>query len=191
MSMVGNFRLLSETDSAVLLGQPWSVSSLLYGEEAIVPKTPLWKKLFRARKTVPQYAPADPEDELYLDKAWHGIHFLITDLAPLDRDMSDEPLAFIVANGVQVGEVDVGYGPARLFSAQNVAAIALKLKPIARDNIKAKCDATAFRAARIYPDLWDLADDEGFDYLLDCFEQLKAFVLRGKQEGKSLVVYFN
>jgi hypothetical protein len=53
-----------------------------------------------------------------LDKAWHGIHWLLTGTA----DSGSEPLCYLLAGGTQIGDIDVGYGPARSFSAEEVAA---------------------------------------------------------------------
>jgi len=57
----------------------------------------------------------------------HGIHFLLTGTAW----EGDFPLAFIVRGGREVG--DVGYGPARIFTSDEVQAIANALRPITRE----------------------------------------------------------
>src|SRR5262245_46999099 len=51
----------------------------------------------------------NPESECYLGKAWHALHFILTG-TPWD---GDEPLCLAVLCGTPIGEVDVGYGPAR------------------------------------------------------------------------------
>ena len=75
------------------------------------------------------------EDELHqvdLDKSWHGLHFLLTgsawDGAP--------PLNFLVAGGTEVGDIDVGYGPARAFRAAEVAQIDQALGVLSADELK-------------------------------------------------------
>src|SRR5687767_14577361 len=45
-----------------------------------------------------------------LDKAWHGIHYLLTGTAA----EGGKPLDFLVSGGREVGNVDIGYGPARV-----------------------------------------------------------------------------
>src|SRR5690242_14594616 len=52
-----------------------------------------------------------------LDKAWHGIHWLLTG----SSEGGEEPLCFLLAGGEQVGDVDVGYGPARALTSSQVA----------------------------------------------------------------------
>src|SRR5690349_11334743 len=59
------------------------------------------------------------ENRLDLDKAWHGLHFLLT-----GTDWGGTPpLNFIVAGGETIGDVDVGYGPARAFTPEQLAEI--------------------------------------------------------------------
>ena len=54
-----------------------------------------------------------------LDKAWHGIHYL---LAGTEWEGTG-PAAFLLAGGKEVGDVDVGYGPARALSAAELQQI--------------------------------------------------------------------
>ena len=66
---------------------------------------------------VPDLPKTDGEGiETDLDKAWHGIHYLLTGTAWAGA----EPLNFIVCGGTEVGDIDVGYGPARVFSSNDV-----------------------------------------------------------------------
>src|SRR5262245_61651019 len=61
-----------------------------------------------------------------LDKAWHGIHFLLTGSA---WD-GEEPLCFLVKGGEEIGDEDFGYGPARILSPNQIAAWADSLSAI-------------------------------------------------------------
>jgi hypothetical protein len=63
-----------------------------------------------------------PGDSLSVDRDWHGIHFLLNQGA---WD-GEPPLDFIVSGGTEVGEVDVGYGPARAFLPCELAAIPMR-----------------------------------------------------------------
>src|SRR5262249_19169224 len=66
-----------------------------------------------------------------LEKAWHGIHFLLTGSA---WD-GEEPLCYLVTGGEQIGEEDVGYGPARALKPQQVAAWASALSAVSVDEL--------------------------------------------------------
>src|SRR5262252_6456460 len=111
--------------------------------------------------------------QLDVDKAWNGIHFLLTG----DANGGELPLGFILG-GEPLGDIDVGYGPARAFDADQVRAIAAALTPLTRDVLAPRFDPAQLRAHNVYPgfrDGWDQPDDR--DYLLDHYENLRAFVL--------------
>jgi hypothetical protein len=110
MSMIGNFLGLSDIELQTLRRQPEGMMTFLYGEdgEAVHPR------------------------RLSVDKAWHGLHFLLNG----DPWSGSPPLDFIVG-GEAIGEVDVGYGPARGFSSAQVAAIHEALAPITWDELRA------------------------------------------------------
>jgi hypothetical protein len=103
MSIIGCFRRLPNRDLERLLAEPGLVTGYLYnadGEEA--------------EDGFGSFA------ELDVDKAWHGIHFLLTGAAWGDN----RPECFIVASGREIGDDDVGYGPARGFTSSEVKQIA-------------------------------------------------------------------
>ena len=114
------------------------------------------------------------------------LHFLLTGSAW----EGDPPLHFIVAGGESIGEVDVGYGPARGFSPDEVRAIATALQPITADALRARFDAAALAKHDIYPTIWD-EGDEACDYLVEYFEQLKTFVRDAAETRDALIVYIN
>jgi len=61
----------------------------------------------------------DSENSISLEKAWHGLHFLLTG----DPWGGSGYRAFLLCGGIEQGE-DMGYGPARLFDAEEVGEIA-------------------------------------------------------------------
>lgn len=54
-----------------------------------------------------------------LDKAWHGIHFLLTG----STWEGEKPLNFLISGGETIGEIEVGYGPARSIKSVDVKKI--------------------------------------------------------------------
>src|SRR5713226_7783659 len=107
MEMIGNLRPASDAEIQHLLASPADVTRFLYG------------------------ADATGREGLVLKKAWHAIHFVLTG-SPLG---GDEPLNFLVSEGTPVGEVDVGYGPARVLSSQQVQALATALAAVDPDEV--------------------------------------------------------
>lgn len=73
-----------------------------------------------------------PEGEIDLDKAWHGIHFLLTGSAWEGA----EPLCYLVTGGHQLGDEDIGYGPARALLPHEVAAFDAALSQVTVDDLR-------------------------------------------------------
>ena len=89
-----------------------------------------------------------------LDKAWHAIHFLLT-----GSDWEGEfPLAFLLAGGVPLKDLDVGYGPPRILSPGQVAEVDDTIGAISADELCGRFDANAMAEADIYPEIWACDD---------------------------------
>jgi Domain of unknown function (DUF1877) len=166
MSMIGNLRLVSDEQLDKLFADPQQIDDFLYPDEPM---------------------PGAEEDDL--DKAWHGIHFLLTGSAW----GGDPPLNFLVAGGRQIGDVDVGYGPARGFTSADVTEISRALAQITSDDLKDRFDGKRMMKAEIYPEIWDSdpAEDDTLGYLVEYFEDLKTFVERAKASSSGLIVYIS
>ncbi|HEY3017894.1 MAG TPA: YfbM family protein [Gaiellaceae bacterium] len=165
MSMIGNLRLVSDPELEDLFAGPEQIEDVLYESDEPSP------------------------DEEVIDKAWHGLHYLLTGSA---WD-GDPPLNFLVSGGREIGDVDVGYGPARGFTSAEVAEISEALKQVTSDQLRSRFDAKLMMEAQIYPEIWDRdpAEDDALGYLLEYFELLKTFVLRAHDESSGLIVYLN
>ena len=104
-----------------------------------------------------------------LDKAWHGVHWLLTGSA----EESSGPASDAILGGEPVGE-DLGYGPARLLGADAVAAVAGVLQGLDLDSLSSRFDPARMQQAEVYPDIWD---EHGVfeDYLRPALEDLREF----------------
>lgn len=167
MSMIGNFRMSSDSEIQGLLAEPETIEELLYPEsEELI----------------------EGVSEIDIDKAWHGIHFLLCD-TPWG---GNHPLNFVLSGGAAVGDVDVGYGPARVYTSSEVSEIASALEPITKEKLRKKFDSKVFVENEIYPEIWDEPIEECLDtYILSYFEDLKSFVLKARDKSKGLIVYLN
>lgn len=124
-----------------------------------------------------------PEPELDLDKAWHGIHFLLNGAAWT----VGEGAGAAVLGGEEIGE-DNGYGPARLLGPQAVQAIAAGLGALSVEALRARFDPQAMDAADIYPGIWD-EGIEAFDtYLGPYFAQLREFYQAAAAGGQAVLL---
>jgi hypothetical protein len=106
---------------------------------------------------------------LSLEKAWHGVHYLLCGL--VDEGPTIESQA--VAGGTEFGE-DLGYGPARYHRPARVAEIAAALN---REGLEAEMiarfDPARMMQLSIYPNGWETAGER--EWLLDAFRQLRDF----------------
>ncbi|MGE5184160.1 MAG: YfbM family protein [Acidobacteriota bacterium] len=166
MSMIGNFLRMSSRKVEALRANPERITKVLYPDEE--------------GDTV-------MSDDVHLDveKAWHGIHFLLNG----EVWSGTPPLDFIVA-GEPIGDVDVGYGPARGFLADQVRAIATALEPITPEVLRSRYDAGAPGWAEVYP-MHGRADDGALDYLVSYYESLRDFVIETAELGAGMIVYVN
>src|SRR5215207_4511371 len=94
--MIGNIRPASDAEIERLLTNPEEITRFLYG------------------------GGSDGRERVDLGKTWHAIHFGLTG----SRLGGEAPLNFLVAEGTPIGDVDVGYGPARALTSTQVRALA-------------------------------------------------------------------
>lgn len=175
MSMIGNFRRLSDADLERLLTEPDVIRGYLYPDDEDEPVHGF-----------------GPFQDLDVDKAWHGIHFLLTNTAW----EGEGPLAFVVNGGTPIGEEDehdVGYGPARGFTSGEVREIADALAVIGPDALAARFDPQAMTNAEVYPAIWhrDPNDDDTRGYVLEYYAQLRTFVAEAAAAGHAMLVWLN
>jgi hypothetical protein len=167
MSMIGNFLLLSDVEVARLFADPGTVHDVVEAADA-----------------------QGGADRLDVDKAWHCLHFLLTGTAWEGAP----PLDFVATGGREVGEEDVGYGPARAFTSADVNAIARALEPIDGAELARRFDARRMNQLEIYPGGWDEVDptsEDSFGYFSGAFDSVRELVLRGSREGRGLLVWIS
>lgn len=120
----------------------------------------------------------------YLDKAWHGIHFLLTG--------SDGPTSQLASQVIFGGEPvgpDQGYGPAQLLPPSTVKQIAKLLQSQTPEVLSARYDPKAMESAKIYPDMiWVREGPEALKYLLQFYSQLVAFYSGAAERGDAVLL---
>lgn len=110
------------------------------------------------------------EDDL--DKAWHGIHYCLN---KTDYE-AEPPLDFIVTGGEEAGNIDVGYGPARLFKHDSVYDIHQQLSKISEQDFSKNYDPRQMEKLDIYPNMWLRDNEEALEYILSYYETLQGFL---------------
>lgn len=136
--------------------------------------------------SIPELSFVDGENESDdVDKSWHGMHYCLNkteSAAPTPKD-------FITEGGIYIGDVDVGYGPARAIQSNMLREIHNWLAPIDDAYLKSNYDISEMKKLDIYPDIWD-EGEESFEYISTYFESLKAFVAQCVNNRLGMLVYF-
>lgn len=128
---------------------------------------------------------AEPTDGSYLslEKAWHGLHYLLTGSA----DDGPSPLSFILMGGQDIGP-DLDYGPARLLSSQFVKELDNTLRDITIDDLWQRFDPAKMFEEKIYPEIWDEPEEELRDEYGWYFNDLKTFVEGASSADNSILI---
>ncbi|UOQ53221.1 YfbM family protein [Hymenobacter cellulosivorans] len=124
---------------------------------------------------VDELAPAG--QELDLDKAWHGLHFMLTG----SGWEGPEELAYLMDGGQVIGneeEHSVGLGPARGLTNAEVSQFAAALGRLSESEFRLRYDSAAMDELEIYPVGWSKEEkpEETVDWLVTSFNELKQFV---------------
>lgn len=175
MGMICVLRRASPGDLQQLLRDPELITSFLHEDdhdELPAPPPLPWSE--RAE-----------DDTTDLDKAWHGLHYLFTGTAW----EGEAPSGLLLNGGEQIGDVDVGMGPARALRPDDVRRFAEFLAPLDQGTLRDRFDPGKMVALDIYPArLWG-SDDDPFGYLWEHFQVLRDFVAGAARRGDGLVIF--
>jgi len=157
--------------------------------ESARPKHGLFKKLFGTTDgRVEELTLAEGEVQIAdLDKAWHGIHYLLTGTAY----EGEGPASYLLAGGKVVGDIDVGYGPARALTPAEVHDFQQALAGLSVEDLRTRFNPAEMKALEIYPDIWDRdpSEDDTLEYCLEYFKTLRDFVDVVASRNQGLLIY--
>ncbi len=122
-----------------------------------------------------------------LDKSWHGIHYCLNKTSY----EAEAPKDFLTVGGEAIGDIDIGYGPARALRSGVVKEIAQWLNPLTIDLLKHSFDPEEMVKLEIYPKLWVAEGAESFGYIEEFFRLLQGFVERCAGRGLGMIVYLS
>ncbi|NJL60240.1 MAG: YfbM family protein [Desulfobacteraceae bacterium] len=147
-------------------------------------------RLFRKKVSediVPEIRLRDGEgSDMDADKAWHGIHYLLT---KTDRE-SEFPFDFIVAGGEELKNVEAGYGHPRILRSSQVRRINDALSAVDDNFLKDRFDAADMMEKKIYPEIWDRdpSEDDTLGYILEQYGRIKAFIQKASENSFGLII---
>lgn len=126
---------------------------------------------------------ASPRAVLSLDKSWHGVHYVLCG----EVEPGASLLSQAVMGGVALGDDDEGfsgYGPARYFTAAQVAELNQALsRPEVESEAAARFDADRMSQLGIYPGRRASDAEE----VLDAFRRLRDFYSDTAGKGRAMV----
>jgi hypothetical protein len=117
-----------------------------------------------------------------VDKAWHAIHFLLNKAVWEFSSLGGS----VFLGGVPISDEDVGYGPARYFTADESAAISTELAKITEITLFENFTALTSES-EIYPDFEDKEEDR--EYITENFNNLKEFCAEVAKTGNCIITY--
>jgi hypothetical protein len=117
-----------------------------------------------------------------LEKAWHGLHYLLTG----EVWEGSGPLAFLLAGGEQLGDDDEM--PVRWFTPEETAEIHRALSAVSDKQLWSRFDPEAMEEQQIYPGIWDEDEADLKEEYLGYFHELKAVVAEAVKANQGLVV---
>lgn len=185
-----------ESQKAIISWSPQALAGPIYLDEELLMSMILCLKsaaasqiagLLNEPATIEEFLDMGEPDYLELDKAWHGIHFLLTNSAWEGA----EPLCYLVRGGQEIGDIDVGYGPARAITSQQAAAFELELSKIEEADFRQRFNPKQMMANDIYPSIWDrpIEEDDTLGYLCSYFTELKEFVNEVCKKGHGIIIW--
>jgi hypothetical protein len=121
--------------------------------------------------------------KLDLEKAWHGLHYLLS--GTVDIEAGESALGRAVLGGTEVGQDFSGYGAARCFSPGEVGEVAAALAAVEEDEVMARFDPAQMAALQVYPFGWDEPDDR--EWLLEGLRDLRRFYGDAAANGRAIV----
>ncbi|MFC7687062.1 YfbM family protein [Ureibacillus sp. GCM10028918] len=125
--------------------------------------------------------------EFDIDKAWHGIYFLLTGIADLQKPI-ESLSGLAIFGGTEIGS-DLGYGPLRYLEVEEVKDIANALEIVSVREFATRYKEIEINKFDIYPfdGQWTEEDKE---YLVENFKALVEFYRLAANQGEACCCLF-
>jgi len=132
-------------------------------------------------------APPPSREKLSLDKAWHGVHYVLCGEPESGRSLLSQP----ILGGTEIGddpEGFSGYGPARYFTVAEVAQLARALnRPELEAEAVQRFDPIEMEDLEIYPG-WTASQTESDEkWVMDSFRNLRDFFADAAGKSRAIV----
>jgi hypothetical protein len=143
------------------------------------------EKFKRDHQELSNYIFSEPKNLIELDKAWAGIHFLLTGNA---WPVSPGPFSWAIFGDHEIGE-DNGYGPARYLTPEQVKSIADALEDISEEKLKQGFNPGEMDKD-VYPmGIWAKEGPEGLSYLIEYYQKLVTAYKTASMSKQAMLVW--
>lgn len=123
-----------------------------------------------------------------IDKTWHAIHYILTG-TPYEME-DDEDVSHLILGGVPVSDEDMGYGPARLFTKEQVVLLNNALKEWDETLFRQNFDMEGMFEEEIYPLIEGQDNEEEFfSYIWPYFVCIKEFFQKAAEEEQYVLTF--
>jgi|SRR5271165_3004905 len=124
------------------------------------------------------------QDRLDLEKSWHVLHYLLTGKA----EDAPPPFGNAILGGQEIGD-DLGYGPARFLTPEQVRHVASALASVTKEDLAHRFDLDAMTKAHIYPVHGASADESELELAQEYFELLSRYYAEAAAAGNAMLLY--
>jgi len=115
-----------------------------------------------------------------LEKAWHGLHFLLTGTAM----EGEQPLNFLLLGGEPIGADE----STRRLSPEAVREVQLALSSISDEQLWNRFDSELMTSEGIYPEIWDEPEEDLKQEYLMYFHELKRLIAEAATAGNAVLI---
>lgn len=127
---------------------------------------------------------AKGEQAINLDKAWHGIHYLLNGTAWDVTSIAGQA----ILGGKEFG-IDMGYGPPRVLSSEDVKKVANALSALTPLQLSARYDPRLMEKEEIYPAIvWQREGTDALKWLLDDYAELSKFYQHAAEKNQAIII---
>jgi hypothetical protein len=125
----------------------------------------------------------EPPHRADADKAWHGIHYLLTGTAWEGH----QPFSWAILGAADIAP-DLGMGPARYLTPDQVVRLAAALDSLTQEELTARFDPQDMQDKGIYPEvIWVRDGEQALDYLLENFAVMTDFYRDAAARGDGVL----
>lgn len=179
---------ISDSNAGVLIEHPRLIWNIIFPQHTNILRTRNDHPVTALIPLTEPFADGKFEPEAHVLKTtlgeyWHGIHYLLCG----EVWSGELPNAFLIDGGEFVGDIDVGYGPARVFTAEETQEITSSILQKTRRDLTRHYDSCQMQDYDIYPQIWD--QESALPNCLDHFESLQEFLQNARKHQLGMVVY--